>query len=117
MNRKASVEGGISVPDKARNEEVNCDKYCLDRRIRRILDKKMNQIILSIIEMEEEFLRKHEGLKPEIFGAAALACHGFPDHVVLKNSPIVKRRNEVIHEYRETSWQSIITARNRIKEG
>lgn len=97
--------------DKARNEEVNCDKYFLDRRIRRILDKKMNEIILSIIEMEEESLRKHEGLKPE------LACHGFADHVVLKIGPIVKRRNEVVHEYRKTSWQSIITGRNRIKEG
>ncbi len=97
-------------------EGVDRDRYFADRDIRSILDKTVNDIILAAVDLAEECL-KGEGRKvPETYRDTILACHEFLGEIVLKVAPLVKHRNEMVHQYLKVNWQNIVVVKNRIPE-
>jgi uncharacterized protein YutE (UPF0331/DUF86 family) len=97
-------------------EAVDRDHYFADRDIRNILDKTINDIILCTVDIAEECLKKHGRSIPDTYKDTILACHEFVGDIVLKVAPLVKHRNEAIHQYLKINWQNIVTVRNRLPD-
>jgi uncharacterized protein YutE (UPF0331/DUF86 family) len=97
-------------------EGVTRDRYFADRDIRSILDKTVNDITLSAVDIAEDCLKTHHRQVPETYRDTILACHEFLGDIVLKVAPLVKHRNEMIHQSLKVNWQNIVTVRNRIPD-
>lgn len=97
-------------------EGVDRDRYFADRDIRNILDKSINDIILCIVDISEEILKGHKRNIPETYKDTVLACYEFIGDIALKIAPLVKHRNETIHQYLKINWQNIITVKDRVPD-
>lgn len=97
-------------------EGVDRDRYFADRDIRNILDKTINDIILCVVDVSEELLKKNGRNIPDTYKDTILACHEFVGDIALKVAPLVKHRNEAIHQYLKINWQNIITVKERIPD-
>ena len=97
-------------------KEVDRDRYFADRDIRNILDKSINDIILCLVDISEECLKKNRRNIPDTYRDTILACHEFIGDVVLKIAPLVKHRNEMIHLYLKINWQNIKVVKNKVDE-
>ena len=97
-------------------EGVDRDRYFADRDIRNILDKSINDIILCIVDISEEMLKGHQRNIPETYKDTILACYEFVGDIALKIAPLVKHRNETIHQYLKVNWQNILTVKDRLPE-
>lgn len=97
-------------------EGVDRDRYFADRDIRNILDKSINDIILCLVDIAEECLKKHKRTIPDTYKDTILACFEFIGEIVFKIAPLVKHRNETIHQYLKVNWQNIIIVKDRISE-
>lgn len=95
---------------------IDRDRYFADRDIRSILDKTINDLILCLVDMAEECLRKGKRGIPDTYKDTVLACHEFLGDVVLKIAPLVKHRNELVHQYLKVNWQNIVTVKNKIPD-
>ncbi len=95
---------------------VDRDLYFADRDKRNILDKSINDIILCLVDLSEECLKKNKRDIPDSYKDSILACHEFIGDIVLKVAPLVKHRNEAIHQYLKINWQNIVTVKSRIVE-
>ncbi|GAB63413.1 MAG: DUF86 domain-containing protein [Candidatus Jettenia sp.] len=100
----------------SRLEGVDRDVYFADRDRRNILDKSINDIILCLTDIAEECLKKNKRNVPDTYKDTILACHEFAGDIVLKIAPLVKHRNETIHQYLRVNWQNIMVVKNRIGE-
>ena len=97
-------------------EGLDKDRYFADRDIRNILDKTINDIILCMVDISEEVLKKHGRSIPDTYKDTILTCHEFVGNIVFKVAPLVKHRNEAIHQYLKVNWQNIITVKERIPD-
>ena len=100
----------------SRAEGVDRDIYFADRDKRNILDKSINDIILCLIDIAEECLKKNKRNIPDTYRDTILACHEFIGDIVLKIAPLVKHRNETIHQYLKVNWQNIVIVKSKISE-
>jgi uncharacterized protein YutE (UPF0331/DUF86 family) len=100
----------------SRAEGIDRDVYFADRDKRNILDKSINDIILCLIDIAEECLKKNKRNIPDTYRDTILACHEFIGDIVLKIAPLVKHRNETIHQYLKVNWQNIVIVKSRIGE-
>lgn len=97
-------------------EGVDRDRYLADRDIRNILDKTINDIILCLVDISEDLLKSHQRTVPDTYRDTILACYEFLGESALKVAPLVKRRNETIHQYLKVNWQNIVTVRSKLPE-
>ncbi len=95
---------------------IDRDRYFADRDIRNILDKTINDIILCIVDISEEILKGQKRNIPETYKDTILACYEFIGDTALKIAPLVKHRNETVHQYLKINWQNIITVKDRIPD-
>ena len=95
-------------------EGVDRDRYFADRDIRNILDKTINDIILCIVDICEEILKSKKRTIPETYRDTILACHEFLGDCVLAIAPLVRHRNEMIHQYVKINWQNIVTVKQKV---
>lgn len=100
----------------AKVQAVNKDKYFADRDSRNILDKTINDIILCVVDISEECLKKRKRSIPDTYKDTILACHEFLGDITLKVAPLTKHRNETIHQYLKVNWQNIITVKKKITD-
>lgn len=100
----------------SRLEGVDKDRYFADRDRRNILDKSINDIILCLVDIAEECLKKNNRAIPDTYRDTILACYEFVGDIVFKIAPLVKHRNEAIHQYLKVNWQNIIIVKDRINE-
>ena len=100
----------------SRAEGVDRDVYFADRDKRNILDKSINDIILCLIDIAEECLKKNKRNIPDTYRDTILACHEYIGDIVLKIAPLVKHRNETIHQYLKVNWQNIVIVKSKISE-
>ncbi len=97
-------------------EGVTRDLYFADRDKRNILDKSINDLILCLTDIAEECLKKHKRDIPDTYRDTILACHEFVGDIVLKIAPLVKHRNETIHQYLKVNWQNIVIVKSKVNE-
>jgi len=97
-------------------EGVNRDRYFADRDIRTILDKSINDITLCLVDLSEECLKRNKRNIPDTYRDTILACHEFIGDIVLKIAPLVKHRNETIHQYLKVNWQNITIVKRKISD-
>lgn len=96
-----------------KTEGVDRDRYFADRDIRNILDKTINDIILCVVDICELCLRRGKRTIPETYKDAVLACYELLGDIALKIAPLVKHRNETIHQYLKVNWQNIVAVKTR----
>lgn len=94
---------------------VDKDRYFADRDLRSILDKTINDIVLCVVDIAGECLRKHRRRIPDTYKDTILACYEFVGESALKVAPIVKHRNEAIHQYLKVNWQNIKVVKNKLR--
>jgi uncharacterized protein YutE (UPF0331/DUF86 family) len=97
-------------------EGVDRDRYFADRDIRNILDKTINDIILCIVDIAGECLKKHRRRIPDTYKDTILASYEFIGESALKVAPLVKHRNEAIHQYLKVNWQNIVVVKNKVPD-
>ena len=97
-----------------RANHIERDRYFADRDSRNILDKTLNDLILCIVDISEECLKKKKLHIPDTYKDTVLACHEFFGDIVLKVAPLTKHRNETIHQYLKINWQNIVTVKKKI---
>ncbi|MBI3752885.1 MAG: DUF86 domain-containing protein [Deltaproteobacteria bacterium] len=97
-----------------RADRIDRDRYFADRDSRSILDKTLNDIILCIVDVSEECLKKKKLRIPDTYKDTVLASHEFLGDIVLKVAPLTKHRNETIHQYLKMNWQNIVTVKKKI---
>jgi uncharacterized protein YutE (UPF0331/DUF86 family) len=90
------------------------DSYFADRDIRCILDKTINDIILCIVDLCEEVLKEKKRGIPDTYRDTILSCYEFLGDIVLKIAPLVRHRNEMIHQYIKVNWQNIIAVNQKV---
>lgn len=95
---------------------IERDRYFADRDTRYILDKCINDIILCMVDICEEILKKHQRNIPDTYKDTILSCYEFLGDVVFKVAPLTKHRNETIHQYLKINWQNIMAVKNKIPE-
>lgn len=95
---------------------VEKDKYLADRDIRAILDKTINDIILCIVDICEEILKKNKRSIPDTYKDTILACYEFIGDLALKLASLPKHRNETIHQYLKVNWYNIQIVKNKLPE-
>lgn len=100
----------------AKLDGIDRDRYFADRDIRNILDKSINDIILCLADISEEVLKRHKRNVPDTYKDTILACYEFLGGITLKIAPLVKHRNETIHQYLKINWQNIITVKNKVSD-
>jgi len=98
---------------RTRVQDVDRDHYLANRDIRNILDKTINDLILCLVDIAEECLKKKNRHIPDTYKDTILACYEFLGDTALKVAPLVKHRNEAIHQYLRGNWQNIITVKAR----
>ena len=97
-------------------EGVDRDRYFADRDTRNILDKTINDIILCLVDIAEDALRNRKRPVPDTYRDTILACYDIFGESALKVAPLVKRRNEMIHQYLKINWQNIIAVKSKLPE-
>lgn len=97
-------------------EKMDKDLYFADRDRRSILDKTINDLILCLVDIAEECLRKNNRTIPDTYKDTILACYEFLGETVWKVAPLVKHRNEMVHQYLKVNWQNIVTVKNKVSE-
>jgi uncharacterized protein YutE (UPF0331/DUF86 family) len=95
-------------------EGVDRDRYFADRDIRNILDKTINDIILCSVDICEELLKSEKKTIPDTYRDTILACHDLLGDCVIAIAPLVRHRNEMIHQYVKVNWQNIVTVKQKI---
>ena len=90
------------------------DRYFADRDIRSILDKTINDIILCIVDLCEEVLKGKKRGIPDTYRDTILSCHEFLGDIVLTLAPLVRHRNEMIHQYIKVNWQNIVAVKQKV---
>jgi uncharacterized protein YutE (UPF0331/DUF86 family) len=71
---------------------------------------------LCLIDIAEECLKKYRKTIPDTYRDTILACYEILGEGVLRVAPLVKHRNEAIHQYLKVNWQNIQVVRNRIAD-
>lgn len=99
-----------------KSDNVDRDRYFADRDIRNILDKTINDIILCMVDIAEECLKKSKRSIPDTYKDTVLACYEQLGDCVLRVAPLVKHRNETIHQYLKVNWQNIVTVKNKLPD-
>lgn len=97
-----------------KSENVDKDLYFADRDTRNILDKTINDIILCLVDIAEECLKKRRKTIPDTYRETILACYEFVGEIALKAAPLVKHRNEAIHQYLRVNWQNILVVKTKL---
>lgn len=116
VNKLSSFLGETIEYFLAKVQEVDRDKYFADRDIRNILDKTINDIILCVVDLSEECLKGNKRAIPDTYKDTVLACYEFLGGIVLKVAPLVKHRNETVHQYLKINWQNIVVVKNKIPD-
>jgi uncharacterized protein YutE (UPF0331/DUF86 family) len=97
-------------------EGVDRDRYLADRDVRNILDKTINDIILCLVDIAEELHKSRKRPVPDTYRDTILACYDIIGEAALKVAPLVKRRNEMIHQYLKVNWQNIVAVKSKLPE-
>jgi uncharacterized protein YutE (UPF0331/DUF86 family) len=93
---------------------TDSDRYFADRDIRSILDKTINDIILCNVDVCEEMLKSKKRSIPDTYRDTILSCHEFLGDIVLTLAPLVRHRNEMVHQYIKINWQNITAVKLKV---
>lgn len=95
---------------------LNKDTYIANPILRRAVDKRLNDIILSLADFSMNLLRFKKRILPKTYREIILSTYEFVGDVAYKIVPLIRCRNETIHEYMNINWENVKTVKNSIKE-
>lgn len=98
---------------KTKSKGVTFDKFTSDKDLRKILNSTLNEIVLAIVDLAGECLRKAGRRVPNTYREIILTTRDILGDIALKAAPLAKLRNEAIHEYMNINWKNIQYLRSR----
>lgn len=98
---------------KTKSKGVTFDKFTSDKDLRKILNSTLNEIVLAIVDLAGECLRKAGRRVPNTYREIILITRDILGDIALKVAPLAKLRNETIHEYMNINWKNIQYLRAR----
>lgn len=92
---------------KTKSKGATYDKFISDKDLRKILNATLNEIVLATVDLAGECLRKSQKRIPNTYREIILSTRELLGDIALKAAPLVKLRNETIHEYMNINWKNI----------
>jgi uncharacterized protein YutE (UPF0331/DUF86 family) len=66
------------------------------------------------VDLSEEVLKAKQRAIPDTYRDTILSCHEYLGEMVLSVAPLVRHRNEMIHQYTRVNWQNIIAVKQKV---
>jgi len=98
---------------KVKSKGISFDRFTSDKDLRKILNPTLNEIVLAIVDLAGECLRKAGRRVPNTYREIILTTRELLGDIALKTAPLAKLRNETIHEYMNINWKNIQYLRSR----
>jgi uncharacterized protein YutE (UPF0331/DUF86 family) len=98
---------------KVKSKGISFDRFTSDKDLRKILNATLNEIVLAIVDLAGECLRKAGRRVPNTYREIILTTRELLGDIALKAAPLAKLRNETIHEYMNINWKNIQYLRSR----
>lgn len=92
---------------REKSENLTYEEYSSNRDVKKILNATVNDIVLAVVDLAGEALKKKRRRVPDTYKDIILASREIVGDVALKAAPLAKMRNETIHEYMNVNWKNI----------
>lgn len=83
------------------------EEYASNKNTKKILNSTLNEIVLAVVDLAGEVLRKERKRVPDTYKDIILSSRDAVGDVALRAAPLAKLRNETVHEYMNLNWKNI----------
>ncbi len=91
----------------AKSKGVTFDEFTSNKDLRKILNSTLNELVLALVDLAGECLRKGNRRVPTTYKEIILATTEMFGDIAVKAAPLAKLRNETVHEYMNVNWKNI----------
>ncbi len=92
---------------KEKSAGLTYEEYSSNKDLKKILNSTLNDIVLAVVDLAGEILKKARKKVPNTYRDIILASRSVIGDIALKVAPLAKLRNETIHEYLNVNWKNI----------
>ncbi len=92
---------------QTKSKGVTFEEFVSNKDLRKILNSTLNELVLALVDLAGECLRKSDRRVPITYREIMLATREILGDIAIKASPLAKLRNETIHEYMNVNWKNI----------
>jgi len=93
--------------------DVTFDEFVSDKDLRKILNATLNELILALVDLAGECLRKSGRRVPTTYREIILSTGEILGKIAMKAAPLAKMRNETVHEYMNVNWKNVQFLRSK----
>lgn len=94
-------------------KDVTFEEFASNKDLRKILNVTLNELVLALVDLAGECLRKRGRRVPTTYREIILSTGEIVDNIAIKAAPLAKLRNETIHEYMNLNWKNIQYLRSK----
>lgn len=88
-------------------KDVTFEVFASNKDLRKILNATLNELVLALIDLAGECLRKGCIRVPTTYREIILSTGEILGQIAIKAAPLAKLRNETVHEYMNINWKNI----------
>ncbi|MBI4594947.1 MAG: DUF86 domain-containing protein [Candidatus Tectomicrobia bacterium] len=92
---------------QTKSKGVTFEQFVANKDLRKILNATLNELVLALVDLAGECLRKTERRVPTTYKEILLTTKEIVGDIAVKAAPLAKLRNETIHEYMNVNWKNI----------
>jgi uncharacterized protein YutE (UPF0331/DUF86 family) len=92
---------------KEKSKGVSYEDFVSNKDLRKILNATLNELVLAMVDIGGECLRKANRRVPTTYKEIILSTREILGDIALKAAPLAKLRNETVHEYMNINWKNI----------
>lgn len=106
------IEEEIEYFDR-KARDVTFEEFSANKDLRKILNATLNELVLALVDLAGECLRKKNRRVPTTYREIVLSSGEIVGGVAIKAAPLAKMRNETIHEYMNINWKNVQFLRSK----
>ncbi len=92
---------------EAKAKDITFEDFTSNKDLRKILNSTLNELVLALVDLAGECLRKGGRRVPTTYREIILTTGEILGDIAIKAGPLAKLRNETIHEYMNLNWKNI----------
>lgn len=96
-----------------KSKDVVYEEFASNKDLRKILNATLNDLVLALVDLAGECLRKSGIRVPTTYREIILSTREIVGKTALSAAPLAKMRNETVHEYMNVNWKNIQFLRAR----
>ena len=94
-------------------KDVSFEDFFSNKDLRKILNATLNELILALVDLAGECLRKSGRRVPTTYREIILSTGEIIGKIAMKAAPLAKMRNETVHEYMNVNWKNVQFLRSK----